>query len=177
MIRKVLITGPPRSGKSTLIIKLIDYFSKSKYKIQGFLTPEVRRNKNRIGFDIEDISSRERGKLSRIGDFNTNYKLGRYSIFIKEFEKIISKLEDIESKKVDLIIIDEIGKMELFSKKFQDLINKLFHSDMKIIATIGQRIQHPLKDSLLKISELVLFTLTSQNHQEIFKKIITIISE
>ncbi|MFX1410740.1 MAG: NTPase [Promethearchaeota archaeon] len=177
MNRKILITGPPRSGKSTLIVKLIEHFHNRNYKIHGFLTPEVRKDDNRIGFDFESIKTNEIGKLARIGNYKTKYKLGRYCIFIEEFDKLISKLEDIDPKVVDIIIIDEIGKMELFSKNFQNLIKKFFHSDIKIIATIGQRIQHPLKDYLLKIPEVVLFTLTRQNYQEIFKKIIAIISE
>lgn len=177
MNKKILITGPPRSGKSTLIVKLIEYFSEHKYTIHGFLTPEVRKEGNRIGFDFKDINSRERGKLARIGNYNTKYKLGRYCIFIEEFENLISKLEDMVFHKGELLVIDEIGKMELFSRKFQNLINEFFHSDTKIIATIGQKIEHPLKDSLLKIPEVVVFTLSRQNQQEIFQRIIAIISE
>ncbi len=177
MNKKILVTGPPRSGKSTLVVKLIEYFSDRKYTIHGFLTPEVRRDGNRIGFDIEDINTRKRGKLARIGNYNTKYKLGRYCIFIEEFENLISKLEDMVFHKGELLVIDEIGKMELFSRKFQNLINDFFHSDTKIIATIGQKIEHPLKDSLLKIPEVVVFTLSRQNQQEIFQKIIVIISE
>jgi nucleoside-triphosphatase THEP1 len=177
MNKKILITGPPRCGKSTLIVKLIDYFSDLNYTIHGFLTPEVRKEGNRIGFDFEDINSKERGKLARIGNYNTKYKLGRYCIYIEEFENLISKLEDILFHKGELLVIDEIGKMELFSKKFLDLITKFFSSDIKIIATIGQKMQHPLKDSLLKIPEVVIFTLRRHNHQEIFNKIIDIIGE
>jgi len=177
MNKKILITGPPRCGKSTLIVKLIDYFSDLNYTIHGFLTPEVRKEGNRIGFDFEDINSKAKGKLARIGNYNTKYKLGRYCIFIEEFEKLISNLEDIVFLKRELLVIDEIGKMELFSKKFQDLITKFFHSDIKIIATIAQKMKHPLKDSLLKIPEVVIVNLTRQNHQEIFKKIIAIIAE
>ena len=62
---KILITGPPRSGKSTLIARLIEYFSKKQISIYGFLTPEVREGNRRIGFDIEDISTKEREKLAR----------------------------------------------------------------------------------------------------------------
>ena len=67
--------------------------------------------------------------------------------------------------------------MELFSKKLQNLITEFFHTDINIIATIGQKMQHPLKDSLLKIPEVVGFTLSRQNQQEIFQRIIAIISE
>ncbi|MFX0042807.1 MAG: NTPase [Candidatus Hodarchaeota archaeon] len=177
MNKKILITGLPRSGKSTLIVKLIEYFSDHNYTIHGFLTPEVRKEGNRIGFDFEDVNSKEIGKLARIGNYNTKYKLGRYCIFIEEFENLISKLENLVFHKRELLVIDEIGKMELFSKKFQNLITNFFSSNIKIIATIGQRMQHPLKDFLLKMPEVVLFTLTRQNHQEIFKKIIAIIAE
>ena len=106
---KILITGPPRSGKSTLIVKLIDYFSERKYTIKGFLTPEVRKEGNRIGFDFEDINTKERGKLARIGNYKTQYKLGRYCIFIEEFDNLISKLEDNVFHKRELLVIDEIG--------------------------------------------------------------------
>ena len=177
MIKKILITGPPRCGKSTLIVKLIEYFSNRNYTIHGFLTPEVRKDGNRIGFDIEDINSGERRKLARIGNYNTKYKLGRYHIFLEEFENLISKLEDIVFHKRELLVIDEIGKMELFSRKFQNLITEFFHSDIKIIATIGQKIQHSLKDSLLKIPDIVVFSLSRQNQQEIFEKIIAIIAK
>jgi nucleoside-triphosphatase len=62
MDEKILITGPPRCGKSTLISRLIKYYSVEKnYKVYGFLTPEVREKGNRIGFDIMDIAS---GKTS-----------------------------------------------------------------------------------------------------------------
>ena len=59
MKSKFLITGPPRCGKSTLISRLIDYLL-NKYTIQGFLTPEVRKEGKRIGFDIYDIYSKKR---------------------------------------------------------------------------------------------------------------------
>ena len=172
---KILITGPPRCGKSTLISKLIVYYHQKNYKIFGFLTPEVRQKAIRIGFDIEDIYSREKARLARVGNYKTRFKLGKYHIFIEEFNQIISKLESIEGKNVDIICLDEIGKMELFSKNFQELIKKLFLSNMPILATIGQTLSHPIKDYLLKIPKIVLFNLTRQNQQEIFQKIIVIL--
>ncbi len=74
---KILITGPPRSGKSTLISRIIEYYSKKNYVIYGFLTPEVRMGGKRVGFDVEDIYSGKRNKLARIGNYKTQFKLGR----------------------------------------------------------------------------------------------------
>lgn len=178
MKSKILITGPPRCGKSTLISKLICYFTNKDYIIHGFLTPEIRKNNKRIGFDAEDINSKMRIKFARVGNYETRFKLGKYYIFIEEFEQIISKLERVrvKSEKVDLICIDEIGKMELFSKKFQEFIKKVFYSDIHIIATIGKKMQHPLKDYILNIPEVNLINLNRQNQHNVFQKIISIIS-
>ncbi len=174
MRSKILITGSPRSGKSTLISRIIEFYSKENYVIYGFLTPEVRMGGKRVGFDVEDIYSGKRNKFARAGNYKTQFKLGRYSIFIKEFDQMISKLEKVEIQKIDLLIIDEIGKMELFSKKFQEFIKKQFQLDISIVATIGQKIQHPVKNFILKISKVNLFNLNRQNQQKVFQEIISL---
>ena len=176
MSSKILITGPPRCGKSTLISKLIEYFSERNLIIYGFLTPEVRERSNRIGFDIVDIFSEEKSQLARVGNFNIKFKLGKYNVFIEEFDRYIENTLKIEGKTVDLIVIDEIGKMELFSEKFQDFIKMIFTSDIAIIATIGLNLNHPLKTYLLNLPSILLMNLNRQNSQRIFKEVISLIS-
>ena len=176
MKSKILITGPPRCGKSTLISKLIDYYCKRNFIIHGFLTPEVKKDTTRMGFDVEDIFSGEKARLARVGNYPTKFKLGKYKVFIEEFENIISKLANINNLKVDLICIDEIGKMELFSVKFQEWLKYLFSSNISIIATIGLKLTHPIKDFILNLPNLMLFNLTRKNFDEIFEEIISIIS-
>ncbi len=170
---KILITGPPRCGKSTLISELLDYFFNKNYTIHGFLTPEVREEGKRIGFDIKDIYSEERGKLARIGNFDTYHKLGKYSVFVGELEEMISKLETIEFKEIDLLVIDEIGKMELYSKKFKNFIRNIFSSDVSILATIGLKLKHPIKDFILNLPNVSIFSLNRQNFQVTYQKIVS----
>jgi len=177
MNQKILITGSPRCGKSTLISKLIEYYTiKKNYTIYGFLTPEVNKSGNRIGFDIIDIFSGDRSPLARVGDFKTKYKLGKYSIFIDEFENYLETTLLLEKKKVDLIIIDEIGKIELFSKKFQDFIKRIFSLDIAILATIGLKLKHLIKNYLLNLPTVQLLNLNRQNFQTILQKVIFLIS-
>ncbi|MFX1359074.1 MAG: nucleoside-triphosphatase [Promethearchaeota archaeon] len=175
MVLKILISGPPRCGKSTLILKLIEYYSKKNFKIKGFLTPEIRNENRRIGFDIEEISSDIRYQFARIGDYETLYKLGKYCVFINKFESVISNLENVDFEQVDLMIIDEIGKMELFSKKFQNFIINIFEGEFNIIATIGRNIKLPCKNALNGIQNLYKFDLSFQNQQEVYKQIINLI--
>jgi nucleoside-triphosphatase THEP1 len=174
---KILITGPPRCGKSTLILKLINHFTEKNLIIHGFLTPEVKKSGMREGFDILDIKSGYRTELARIGNFKTPHKLGKYCIFTEKFEKYLLKLENFENLKSDLIIIDEIGKMELYSKRFQELIRKMFDSEVIVIATIGEKVQHPVKDYILSLQNITLFNLNRKSQEEVFKNIISAINK
>jgi nucleoside-triphosphatase len=177
MKNKILITGAPRSGKSTLVSQVIDYCTKKKdLIIYGFLTPEIRKNGGRIGFKIIDIFSKNSYSLARVGDFKTKYKVGKYNVFVEEFEKYLNNFLDLEEKSFDLVVIDEIGKMELLSNKFQAFIKKIFLSDYSILATIGLKLHHPLKNYLLNLPSVQLLNLNKQNFQPTFQKVISIIT-
>jgi nucleoside-triphosphatase len=175
MFLKVLITGPPRCGKSTLITKLISYYKSKDYVLGGFLTPEVKEAGKRIGFNIKDIQSGKISLLARKGIYNTKYQLGNYSIFIEDFNNYLKNLQSYNLKTIDLLVIDEIGKMELHSQLFLSFLKKIFNSNMKILATIGQKLKHPIKIELLNLSDLKLFQMNLNNQQEIFEEIITLL--
>jgi len=177
MNKKILISGPPRCGKRTLISKLIVYYTHEKeYIIHGFLTPEVREGGNRIGFNIVDIFSGDISQLARVGNYRTKYQVGKYKVFVENLNNFIEKRLALEAKSLDLILIDEIGKIELFSKKFQNYIKKIFTSNLPIIATIGFRLSHPLKNYLINLPYVDVLTLNRQNSQNIFEKVISIIT-
>ncbi len=177
MDKKILITGPPRCGKSTTISKLINYYTvKKNYKICGFLTPEVRERNNRIGFDIVDIFTGNRSELARVGVSKINHRVGKYNVFVDKFDEYLEKSLNLDEKSADLIVIDEIGKMELFSVKFQNFIKKIFSSKLPVLATIGLKLSHPLKNYLLNIPSVEILNLNRQNSQIIFEKVKSLLS-
>lgn len=169
---KILITGPPRCGKSTLISKLINFYSQKEHNIYGFITPEVKKDDRRLGFDVQELDTKKRYKLARVGSYTTQFKLGKYHVFIEEFEKIISHLDSLDFKPVDIIFLDEIGKMELYSEKFQNFIRRIFQTNINIVATIGQKLHHPLKKFVLSNPNIKLFTVTRENQEFIYQNII-----
>jgi len=130
--KNILITGPPGIGKTTLIKKITDTLR--KYKPAGFYTEEVKDERGkRIGFDIVNISNKQRGVLARISGRGP-YRVGRYRVYLREFEEFIKGM-DIDSS--NLVIIDEIGKMECFSDFFKDMIKGLVESQRILIATVA----------------------------------------
>ena len=176
MNKKIVITGPPRCGKSSLISKLIEYYTTEKnYNIHGFLTPEVREGGNRIGFNIVDIYSGKISHLARVEDFRAKYMIGKYNVFVEEFDKYVETNLSFKDKSIDLIVIDEIGKMELFSEKFKIFLKRIFASNMAILATIGLKLRHSIKNYILNLPSVRLLNLNRQNFQLLFQKVISLI--
>ncbi len=179
---KILITGAPRCGKSTLISKLINELKDEK-SLFGFLTPEIRKKGRRIGFDLQDINSGKRRPLARKGNYDSDYKLGSYHVFIEQFNQylknnIVDTLNLGEnSKRQDrVLIIDEIGKMELFSEIFQSNLKKVFSSDISVIATIGKYLKHPLKDFIINLPDIKCFSLSRKNQKMVISEILNLLN-
>ena len=120
MRKNILITGMPKSGKSTLLKKII----KKHDKKTGFVTNEIRENGERVGFEIETHTG-QKSVLANI-NFKTSLKVSKYFVNIKNLDEIIPKVSEFNGD--DLLFIDEIGQMELFSKKFKQLVLRYFDS-------------------------------------------------
>ncbi len=183
MANKILIMGPPRCGKSTLIAKLIEHYSKKSFKVYGFLTPELREKGDRVGFNVVDIGSKNTAKLARTDGQASRFKVGKYSIYLEGLEQILDNIKKLVLTKPSsdnfgsqsIIFIDEIGKMELFSKNFQGFVKFIFQLDGPVIATIGEKVQHAVKDYVLSLPSVELFSLTRNTQQQTFEKILSMI--
>ncbi len=139
----LLLKGPPRIGKTTLIFKSISELKKN-FKIDGFITKEIRERGERVGFEIERING-EKMILSHVNFINFP-KVGKYGVNVENFEKIV---KEINANKCDILIIDEIGKMELLSKKFYLWIKDLLEVEKpRILGTIGEKVFEKLKNEI-----------------------------
>jgi len=165
--KNIFLTGAPSSGKTTVIKKVIENLD---HPTNGFYTEEERVNGKRVGFLMKTLDG-GRGYLAH-QEIKSDFHIRRYGVSIENIENIA--VPSITPIKSNIIILDEIGKMELFSKKFQEFIKKQFQLDISIVATIGQKIQHPVKNFILKISKVNLFNLTRQNQQRVFQEIISL---
>jgi nucleoside-triphosphatase len=132
---RFLVSGLPGCGKSTLILKLIDFLKGKDIKVGGIISPEVRKENVRIGFKVVDLLTLKE-KLFASVNYKTNYKVGKYCVDVKLFEEIAIPALEIAERECKVIAIDEIGKMELFSKKFKEKVREILSSNKIVIAAV-----------------------------------------
>jgi nucleoside-triphosphatase len=165
----LLITGPPRSGKTTLVKKALSIPSLRK-NAKGFLTEEYRRKGQRIGFHILTVPEGKKAILSLKG-FPSPYKVGSYGIDLEALEEwgCLAISQGLARK--NIIIVDEIGKMELFSEKFRTTLGEALDSHQKVLATIMQS-SHAFSDMIKKRTDVSLINLQRENFENVYKKVL-----
>lgn len=131
--KRILLTGPPGCGKTTVVRKVADLL---RGGASGFYTEEVRDDKGqRIGFQVISLEGK-RGELARKSS-GFGPRVGSYLVNVKAFERIALPSLEVEADRV--LLIDEIGKMECCSEEFVRGIENVFETESSILATIPLR--------------------------------------
>jgi len=139
-VKNILVTGIPGVGKTTAVLGLANKLKRENIEVSGFYTEEIRDRGRRTGFDIINLTSGAKAPLGRVGGQQKQYKVGRYNVYLKEFERLalpILQRVAYERSKALIVFVDEIGKMELFSRKFTNYITQILNkSNVLVIATV-----------------------------------------
>lgn len=169
MRKNILITGMPRSGKSTLLKKLIINLNQKV----GFVTNEVLKDGERVGFELETYNE-ERSMLASV-DLKTNFKVSKYFVDIKNLDKIILSVDKFN--KGDFLFLDEIGQMQLFSEKFKILVKKYLDSPNVCIATLSKIYSDEFIEAIKKRNDIFLIEINGENYNEKEKYIETLLGK
>jgi nucleoside-triphosphatase len=131
---RLFLTGNPGVGKTTLVRAIVERLE--EVTCAGFYTEEKRQRGQRIGFRVITLDGQE-GSLASLG--REKPTVGKYSIRVDEFEKLVLPELDTAVTAADLYVIDEIGKMELLSRHFRNRIIELLAQPTNLLATIAKR--------------------------------------
>ena len=130
---RILLTGPPRSGKTTVVQKVAAAWPGTA---AGFYTREVRRAGVRLGFEIVTLAG-EAAALSHV-DFPGPYRVGKYGVNLENFHRVaLPALELMPG--VDLIVVDEVGKMECLSARFVAAMERLWAAPVPLLITVAEK--------------------------------------
>jgi nucleoside-triphosphatase len=168
---KMLLTGLPGIGKTTLIRKIVSKLPKEK--MAGFYTAEIRSGGIRKGFELHGLNG-ETGVLAHV-DISSRRRVGKYGVDVSGFEAFLDRL-DLLNPKFDFIVIDEIGKMEIFSNRFCVLIRKVIDSDKNLLGTIALK-GGGLIYEIKKRADIRILEVTRSNRNNLLPDIFQIIHQ
>jgi nucleoside-triphosphatase THEP1 len=164
----ILITGPPRCGKSTVIEKVVERID---FPATGFFTREIREKDRRVGFSITTLDGKE-GILAH-QDLRSKFRVGKYGVHIKDIEAIaVTSINTATEGEV--VVIDEIGKMECFSLRFREALAEVLDSPNWVIGSIAQK-GGAFIQGMKKREDVVVITVTPQNRDILVGKVLDVI--
>jgi nucleoside-triphosphatase THEP1 len=122
-VPRMLLTGPPRVGKTTLVGRLAGELPAVGVTVGGFLTREIREDGERVGFAVEEIGGSS-ALLAHVA-LPEGSIVGRYHVDVAAFEGLALPAIQRATRRGGTVIIDELGQMELFSPALISSFNRL----------------------------------------------------
>jgi len=162
---KILLTGRPGCGKTTLIKRLVNNLPQ---RAGGFYTEEIRGHGSRTGFKIVTLDGDE-AVLADV-DLKTSEHLGKYGLNLSALEAVGVKAvrEAVQARR--LVVIDEIGPMEIRSAIFRDAINEALDSEVPVLATIFAR-SLPFTDTIKSRADVTLIEVRQNNRDKLISEL------
>src|SRR6266571_3269214 len=161
MRKKVLLTGRPGCGKTTLIKRVVN---KLALPAGGFYTEEIRGGGQRVGFKIITLEGKE--AIFAHVDFKTRERVGKYGLNLSALEAVGVKAIRESGRAQQLVVTDEIGPMELRSAIFRDAVSEALDSNVPILATITAR-SLPFADAIKKRPDVIVIEVRQDNREQL----------
>lgn len=167
---KLLLTGAPRSGKSTLVRRLVEAFpgNAGGMMVAEVLGPDRRRR----GFELQVIWRSAGGglqvmerKLLAHEDLQGELRVGRYGI-CREAMALAVKALDAAMHEGGLVVADEIGPLQLVDPAFQDAVLRCLDGPCDLLGTVAQS-QEPFLEAVKARPGVRVMEVTRQNRQHL----------
>jgi nucleoside-triphosphatase len=158
---RILLTGVPGSGKTTLVERVLDQYAGPA---GGFYTQEIREGGKRNGFEILTLEG-ERGILAHV-DIRSQVHVSKYGVDVPTLDHIAVGAIHKTIENGDLLVIDEIGPMEITSSRFRAALLSALDSDCNLLATIVKR-STGFTDQVKSRSDVTIFEVHPGNRDQL----------
>ncbi|MFY3741296.1 MAG: nucleoside-triphosphatase [Candidatus Nitrosomirales archaeon] len=139
----LVVTGEPRVGKTTAVMRVAQILKEKGLKVGGIVSKEVTSNNVRTGFEFIDLSTNKKATLASTS--GKGPRIGKYFVDLEGCRFAVNVLSNA-IKDSDVIICDELGPMEFKSKEFVDCAKSMLDLDKPVIVVVHRRLQHPVID-------------------------------
>jgi nucleoside-triphosphatase len=134
----LLVTGPPRSDKTTVVRRVEDRLASRGYQAGGIFCPQLRSDGERVGFEIVDLTTGEARTLAHV-DREEGPTVGEYRVNVEGIGSICAAAFVRAFDDADVLIVDEIAPMEVYSDEFVRQVRRGLDSDHPLVAAVHHR--------------------------------------
>ena len=166
MKRLLFVTGRPGIGKTTVLLNAAEELKAKGYYVGGMISREGRQDGSRVGFEIINFKTGEKGWLAHINQPN-GPQVGKYKVNLKDLDSIGVPAIQTALRDADIVVLDEIGPMELFSQAFKQAVMDATSSNKLILGVIHQSARDPMIESVRNRDDTLIVTVTFDNRNDI----------
>ena len=166
MPNNLLITGPPRSGKTTVIERAVRKLEKRDFTAGGIYCPEIREHDNRVGFEIVDVASEESAVLAHV-DRESGPSVGKYRVDVAAVDSLSEAAFRRACDEADFLVVDEIAPMEVESETFTTQVRRALDADIPMIAVIHRRSTTGFIGEVKRREDVDVLAVTAETREEL----------
>lgn len=169
MGNNLVVRGDPGSGKTTLVLRVVESLAGRGFKPVGFVTEEIREGRTRLGFRIRDLDGEEAvmAHVERRG----GPRVGRYGVDLEALEGVALRALEKARRGAELVVVDEIGKMEALSAAFLEILADVLDLPVPTLATAPTG-SHPFLSPLLKRRDVSVYTIDRRSRDRVKEVIV-----
>lgn len=164
MPNNFLITGEPRSGKTTVAGRVVELLRAEGLTVGGLICPEVRVRGERVGFEIQDLLTGESSVLAHVNrDWGPS--VGKYRVAVHEVDERCAQAFSHAFTDADVLVVDEIAPMEVHSDEFIQGVNQALDDERPLVAVIHERSTSGFIGEVKRRPDIELFEVTTKNRE------------
>ncbi len=156
---KILITGRPRIGKTTLLETFINQIPDK----QGFVTRQILEDDTRVGFELVSSTGDTVTLATRSSTSPT--RVASYGVEVAEIDAFAAGLPPLSDQAV--VYVDEIGQMQLLSSRLKQQISNYLNAQNFFIGTITNDYTDDFIEEILSRNDVVLLTVDADNRDQV----------
>lgn len=166
IVKNFLITGPPRSGKTSIIERTMSILRERGLRAGGIYCPEIREGGVRLGFNIIDIMTGEQRVLAHVNQ-REGPQVSKYRVNITSVDELSERAIKRALGEADFVVIDEIAPMEVYSEGFRRAVRSALNSPKPVLAIIHQRTTTGFIGDIKARSDIRIFEVTPSTRAEL----------
>lgn len=149
-----------------MLMKAIDLIKKHGHHVGGMISSEVRVGDSRVGFEIIDLLTGQKGMLAHVNQ-REGPRVSKYRVNLQDLAKIGIGSIERAVREADVICCDEVGPMELNSSAFKEAVRKAIESGKPLLGTIHFKARDPLIDLIKSRADTEILKVTFANRESL----------